>query len=377
MIHFGLQDLLEAGAIKTLCEHAHSADSQIRLVSLWALKHLIYQAPNDVKLQCLEELGSGWLVQIITGGSSSGNATRSSKSSQTLSMGVANAAGERVDILNAMDDEPMTTNEDGAIAKDSDGTSEDSTLASLNLLWCNVSTVDLSAISAQHRPRLKEIKAVEDNHTVFQAHGDELLIQVQGLDFVRNLIQGPAAAEMIDRLFQELGANRVFDILASKLQNPAAKSTSPPQINSGTAPSIPVWATNTQTTSSHTNSFPPTGLLTSAVFILVHIAAGLPRHRQQLMSRPDLLSLLLPLLSHPDSKIRVTCVWAINNLTWVDDQGDAVGARQRAMELRGLGFEDALGRAREDEALDVRERVTTAREQMGNLLGSEGGPGRR
>ncbi len=373
-----MQDLLEAGAIKTLCEHAHSADSQIRLVSLWALKHLIYQAPNDVKLQCLEELGSGWLVQIITGGSSNGNSTRSLKSSQPLSMGVANAAGERVDILNAIDDESMDTNEDGASGTVHDGTSEDSMLASLNLLWCNISVVDLSAISAQHRPRLKEIKALEDNHTVFQAHGDELLIQVQGLDFVRNLIQGPAAAEMIDRLFQELGANRVFDILASKLQNNSApKVTCPPQTNSGTTSSIPVWATNTNTTSLHAHSFPPTGLLTSAVFILVHIAAGLPRHRQQLMSRPDVLSLLLPLLSHPDSKIRVTCVWVVNNLTWVDDQGDAVGARQRAIELRGLGFEEALVRAKDDEALDVRERVATAREQMAVLLGTEGGGGRR
>ena len=60
-----VQTIAAAGVLKILCEHAHSGNVKLRLNALWALKHLVQSAGNDVKKTCLEELGQGWLVQLI------------------------------------------------------------------------------------------------------------------------------------------------------------------------------------------------------------------------------------------------------------------------------------------------------------------------
>ena len=61
------EDLMNAGVMKTLTEHARQSEMKLRLSSLWALKHLVLAAPREVKIQCLEELGVGWLVGAIQG----------------------------------------------------------------------------------------------------------------------------------------------------------------------------------------------------------------------------------------------------------------------------------------------------------------------
>src|SRR5256885_12905982 len=56
---------MDAGVLKLICEHAHSSNPKLRLNAVWALKHLVFSAENKVKVSCLEELGPGWLVQLI------------------------------------------------------------------------------------------------------------------------------------------------------------------------------------------------------------------------------------------------------------------------------------------------------------------------
>lgn len=48
-----------------MCEHAHSPDARLKLNSLWALKHVVHSAPNQLKRQCMKELGPGWLRQAL------------------------------------------------------------------------------------------------------------------------------------------------------------------------------------------------------------------------------------------------------------------------------------------------------------------------
>ena len=56
---------MRQGILKILCVHAHSADPNMRVSSLWALKHLANAAPNDVKMSIIEELGTGWLIHSM------------------------------------------------------------------------------------------------------------------------------------------------------------------------------------------------------------------------------------------------------------------------------------------------------------------------
>jgi len=200
-----------------------------------------------------------------------------------------------------------------------------------------------STTTAAHTTYLASIKAAEEAAAARSIATTQTTIQAQGLDFLRNLIIGPGAPEMIDNLFSAVGAQRIFDLLLSKL------------------PSSTTTTTTTTATSSET---PPPDIIHSTIFVVVHIAAGAPRHRALLIQQTPLLLALFPCLKHADPRIRVASVWALNNLTWVDNQADAVGARARVAELRRLGFEGALRDMKEDGSLDVRERVGTSLEQM-------------
>ena len=96
-------DLLQAGAIKTLTEHARQSEMSLRLASLWALKHLVLSSSRNIKIQCLEELGIGWLASAIQGEQQDGSFLPTTGGVSIGSAGglsTPNAAGEQVDLLN-------------------------------------------------------------------------------------------------------------------------------------------------------------------------------------------------------------------------------------------------------------------------------------
>ena len=119
------EDLLNAGAIKTLTEHARQSEMGLRLASLWALKHLVLSASREIKIQCLEELGTGWLVGAIQGEQRDAGSiatTGGVSIGPTGGLSTPNAAGEQVNLLNpaSMDvDDPA--DEDLEQEEDEDG----------------------------------------------------------------------------------------------------------------------------------------------------------------------------------------------------------------------------------------------------------------
>src|SRR4051812_20487317 len=186
------------GVMKTLCEHAHSANPELRIDSLWALKHLVSSAPNDIKINCLEELGTGWLIQIVTGESSFASTSRQGQSGSPMGMGTPNAAGEQVDLLNAVEEPGMDV--DYALSEDEADTEDDDqmtdSIGSLRLPRYTRKTP-----TSQLAARLKAIKHVEQS-PVLKAQREDIRVQEQALDFIRNLIgeAGPGQPEMIDHL---------------------------------------------------------------------------------------------------------------------------------------------------------------------------------
>ena len=289
---------------------------------------MVLNAENKLKVACLDELGTGWLKQIIC------NGTEDLRDSQPpSSMHTPNAAGMQVDLLNAVDTSsatPLNTDED------SEG------------------DVRMSDTEPLQKGRSASLNGHSTPSTI-----DDMAIQKEALEFIRNLTCGDRATEMIDHLFGELGQDKLFEMLASKLRVKVHNAYGR-RSGSGGVPSKP----------SPTNRYNQASaeIISSVTYILVHIAAGNPRHRQILISQTELLRLILPLFSHQNREIRVNCAWVVINLIWVDDNSDQGAAKARARELAQLGFMERCKILEGDIDLDARERARTAVHTMGDLL---------
>jgi hypothetical protein len=154
---------------------------------------------------------------------------------------------------------------------------------------------------------------------------------------------------MIDFLFNALGQDRVFEILALKLR---------PRI-------VNTYNNRRNALTSEARNVPPQSEIIIAVgYILVHMAASIPRHRQIVIAQTELLKLLVPQFNHPSIEVRLALCWLVTNLTWMDDQGDGEACAARADALKKLGFLTKLEMLEQDPELNVRERAKSALWQM-------------
>ena len=227
---------------------------QLRLNSLWALKHLVHSATNPLKMSCIEELGSSWLKQIIS---------NDADGPAPLAMGTSNAAGEQVDLLNAV----------GSSAGNA-----------IRFGEYNDPAPRIGARVSLHAGFPENEIDVDDNGDI---NRNGVLVQEQALDLIRNLIAGDGSAEMIDYVFRQLGQDELFAIF-TQLLHPAAGMAFP--------------------------KYPE--IVLSVVFILVHLATGAPRHRQLLLAQHELMRLFVPLAQHPNHQVRMAYAWFVINLTW-------------------------------------------------------------
>lgn len=329
-------------------------NSSLRLNSVWALKHLVLTAPNSLKKTCLEELGPGWLKQIISNDSEDFRGDKDMGLGTPIAMGTPNAAGEQVDLLNAVDE-----------SRESSQAFDDDVEEDLKMVD---SIGALSRSGSDHKPnsifpRLGNGRQSEtsrwanakdgESYSTSQSRTDDLAIQKEGLDFIRNLICGDGAQDMIDYMFSELGQDKIFDMLAGKLRGKVLHAFNRERrLGENGMKHLP----------------PQPEIITSVCYIIVHIAAGSPKHRQLLISQPELLKLLVPLFTHTHREVRACCAWLVINLTWVDDQSDHLNCKARARELVQLGIYEQLQMLESDSELDVRERTKTAIHQMSQLL---------
>lgn len=152
---------------------------------------------------------------------------------------------------------------------------------------------------------------------------------------------------MIDYLFDKLGREDLLRLLTEKLRPRSLVSSSRKD--------------------SEKERIPPE-IIISVTYVIIHLAASVPRHRQYLASQKELLRAIIPLFKHSSRVIRVNCAWIAINLTYEDDPADHSGCRQRAHELKNLGFLEKLGTLSDDPDLDVRERTKTALSLIGSLL---------
>ncbi|KAF1353538.1 armadillo-type protein [Delphinella strobiligena] len=343
------EDLIGAGVIQIFCTHAKTSSPKLRQASLWGLKHLVLNAPQPIKHTCLGELGSGWLIQAINGDQFEAH-------NPSLGMSTSNAQGEQVDLLNAESPEM-----DVDLVEDRDSDDDDGEVSiDQNGMQYQSSGIRSTLKPASYKARLRIFREQEFD-PILQAKQDDIEIQEQALDFIRNLINGDDNVQMIDHLNNTIGGHRIFDMLYNKLKPAVAPAVSMHGLG------LNQRQTSLQS-STATPTWQPTTLVRAALGVLIHLAAGSSRHRQQLVAQKQLLTVWLPHFSHPDRQVRVSSVWGVINLTWPETAGDREDARRRARELRDVGIEDRVRGLVNDADLDVRERVKTAIRQIDELL---------
>ncbi|KAI9170986.1 armadillo repeat protein [Paramyrothecium foliicola] len=325
------EPLTENGVMQVLCQHAHSDNPALRLNAMWALKHFVDAVGYDLKKSCLEQLGPGWLVQLVC------------DDIQDTALYNARSAGSATDDLDE-DMEPYTSDETPRWLCGVNG---------------SLHELDGSQFSQlrQAEDKLAAVREAELN-PVRRARNEDVAIQEQGLNFIQNLIGKPMpgaasespteTAELIDHLFNELGQDRLFEILASKLKTKVLRPFS--------------RRNGRETRLVH----PHPKLVVAAIYVLVHIAASVPRHRQLIIAQTELLRLLAQQASSKDREVRVVLCHLIINLTWPDeDESESQALAQRALELKKLGFHTKMETLKhQDRDLDVRERAKTAFWQM-------------
>lgn len=317
-----------------LCSQTRSQHPSLRLNALWALKHWVDGAKVESKKECVEELTPGWLVRLI----------REDTEDDAL---YQRAAGGEKQAANDMDEDVEMTQAGEDIRTSAAPLAQDQRPAQVT------GTPARTPRLLQAKERVAELREAELS-SVRKVRDDDLSIQEQGLNFLRNLI-GPVNsavdsvrdhADMIDYLFTVLGQDRFFEIMHSKLQlkylHPFGRRYSISRQDSRVL-------------------YPQARIVSAVVYILVHMAASLPRHRQILISQTKLLTDLGKQFQSKDKDVRVALCHLITNLTWRDDPDDEESSRARAVELKKLGLLTKLEVLESDDGeLDVRERAKAA-----------------
>ena len=313
---------------------------------------MAYNSTNDIKLKIIGALGAAWIRDIIMQDPTSALTNRGLEEGMdnglTLGMGRANSAGEQVDLLNPMEEDGDNGNGD---EEGQDEREDDDDDDYRNVLPSSRMSLDMFLPDAG---RQRKLTLNGDLDQTTEARQDDIAVQEQTFDLIRNVVCDPGAPEMIDFLFKEIGQDEILDALADKLRPRSIQ-----HLHHRRGPS---------SNSNNRSLNVPTEIIVAVSFVIINIAAGLPQHRQKLLGHPDLIRNLLGYFNHPHRQVRVNCVWIVINLTDEDEQSDREESRERALELRSLGVADKLRALRDDPDLDVRERVKTALHQVNSLM---------
>ncbi|KAK4938729.1 hypothetical protein LTR28_009526 [Elasticomyces elasticus] len=312
-----------------------------------------FPAPKGIKILCLEEIGTGWLIQTVNCDHDAANSI--------LGMGTPNAAGEQVDLLNTpeatMDVDPYSESddeEDGNVMTDID-----------NGPVTRASQLRSTLKPTNYRAHLRTIWESEQNPRV-HARRDDLQIQEQALDFIRNLINGDDNEAMIQHLNEILGASRLFDMLHRKLRPTIIANQAASNGNSSNRRFSPASSSASQR---RTEIYQPPEIILSTIHIIAHLAAGPPAYKQLFIAQHALIKAWAQHFNHASARIRVQCVYGVISLTWIENQEDRPDAMRRAQELRVAGIEDKVRALSGDSDIDIREKVKMAVSQFDDLLG--------
>ena len=309
--------IVSQNVIETLCQHAHSANPMLRLDSIWALKHLVNNSSNDLKFNIVQQLKPAWIKHLMA------TDPEDVTPGTVIGMGISHGFGE--DVIPRREDGSVDT-----VMAESPG---------LQTWNCHTAERRAQALSEDDYSR----------HTV----KDDIMIQAQVLDLVRNLICGDGADEVAEYIFKEFKQKDFFVILAQRLRSRAVNRGS---TTSGTKKEPPKAAS------------PPAEIINSVLGIIIHVAAASPRYRSLVIGQTEIMKLILGMFGHVNREVRRNAIWIIINLMCHDNSQDKPECRRRAKELERLGFVDKVVALKDDVDVDVKERTKTALSLFAELL---------
>ena len=322
---------------KILCQHAHSKNFSMQYNALWALKHFIQAADTDTKKSCLCDLGQDWLLCLIRGDSEDDVCASNN-------LGTLDVDRDYDIAMESSDDEDEKRPGFYSPSPQTSSNKDDGN----GQFWRRAST---QVPNGNGIPQ--NIRGDEKDTTK-----DETRIQEQGIDILRNFLGGPTSIpnssgneQMVTYLFNSIGENELFKLLASKLRpkvhRPLPRGSS--GLNHG---GIKVS--------------PPRPEILAAVFmLLVNIAASNnPCHRHAIVRQTQLMRLVVQYYNHHVKEVRQAFCWLIIDLTYAENEQDRSGSIDRVKELHKLGVPAKVDQLLKDGDLDVRERAKTAKHQL-------------
>ena len=309
--------IVSHGIIKTLCQHAHSANPMLRLDSIWALKHLVYNSSNDLKFNIIQELKPMWIKHLMA------TDPEDITPGTIIGMGITHGFGE--DVIPRLEDGSVDT----------------------------VMTESTSLQTWNRHTAERRAQAQSDDDYSKRTVKDDIMIQAQVLDLLRNLICGEGADEVVEYVFKEFNQKDFFAILAQRLRTRMSNRSS---------------STNGTRRESSKGTLPPTEIVNSVLAIIIHIAAALPRYRSLVIGQTEIMKLVLGMFGHANREVRRNAIWITINLMYHEDSQDKLECRRRAKELERLGFVEKVMGMKEDLDVDVKERTKTALTLFADLL---------
>jgi uncharacterized membrane protein YgcG len=240
-----------------------------------------------------------------------------------------------VSIISTINTDPST---DPIVDEDEDDDEEMADDPAIEVLLPETAPLE-QRLPPKVRTAVKQLQKQERIAQAAQSRKEAIALQEQGLEFIRNLICGSEVGAMIDQVFDSIGADRLLSLYETLLTTPNQSSE----------------------------------IVNAVVYNIVHIAAGVPKHRQSIIERTDLLRVLLGFWNHRNPHVRSGLAWVVINLTWKEEGTEAEGVQRRINVLRGLGWAERLKEMKKDTELDVKERVKTAEFQLSGVGGNGNG----
>lgn len=322
---------------KILCHHAHSQNFSMQYNALWALKHFIQAADTETKKNCLRDLDQDWLLRLIRGNSEDDDCAPNNVCDLDIDKNydIAMESSDDEDEARAGSHSPSPQTRSNR----DDGNGQFWRRASTQVSNCN----DIP----------QGIKGGEKD-----TKKDETRIQEQAIDILRNFLGGPTSnlnssgnEQMVTYLFDSIGENELFELLASKLRAKVHR---------------PFPRSYTCVNHGNTKVSPPRAKILAAVFmLLVNIAASNnPRHRHAIVRQTELMRLVVQHYNHHVKEVRQAFCWLIIDLTYAENEQDRSGSIDRVKELHKLGVPAKVDQLLKDADLDVRERAKTAKHQL-------------
>ncbi|ODV90106.1 hypothetical protein CANCADRAFT_101212 [Tortispora caseinolytica NRRL Y-17796] len=210
-------------------------------------------------------------------------------------------------------------------------------------------------------------------HVLKLCNDPVLDIQEQALNLIRNFVC--RGKEEVDFLYTQIGADRLLDIVCSKLlalievEGLEIDLERIADIDDDVSMDDCTRMVDQERGGDYARVVSDTAV--AATYICVHILATGLEHRDKIAHNLRLMKMVHALLKSNYEEVRRACLWLIINLTWIESHTDN-DYIQKCVDITDsiarLGLRARLEECMHDTQLDVRERAKTALFQLDTIF---------